>query len=268
MKNLIVIIIAVIFSGITKGQDCLDTNNKSFGADEVLKYKVYYNWKDVWVKAGHVSFEVKEKTLNNKSVFHIKAKGKTYPFYNWFYKVNDVYETYVDKQSVLPHKFVRDINEGGYKLDHTYDFDRNKLKVHTVSKVNKGSTKIKDFDFNKCTQDMLSAIYYMRTIDFKKMYINQSKPVEVFLDNEFYNLSIVYKGKATVDTKFGKINCIKVQPIVVSGRVFKDEESITVYVTDDANRIPVLIESPLTVGVVKAILDDYENNLSKINFID
>jgi len=267
MKNLILILI-IIFSGTLVAQDCSETNNNAFGSKEELKYKVYYNWKDVWVKAGSVSFKVKEEILNNSFVYHITAKGKTYTFYNWFYKVNDVYETYVSKKTVLPQKFIRDVSEGGFKLDHNYVFNRKTMKVHTVSKVNKHPENIKDFDFNACTQDMLSAIYYMRTIDFKEMKIGEEKPVEVFLDNEFYNLSMIYKGKATVDTKFGKVKCIKVQPKVISGRVFKDDESVIVYVTDDENKIPVLIESPLSVGTIKAILDDFDNNLHKINFID
>ncbi len=258
MKNLLIIILITI-STIGTAQICNNETNNAFGADEFLKYRVYYNWKDVWVKAGFVSFEVEEENLYNKSLFHITAIGKTYPFYNMFYKVKDVYQTYVDKETVLPTKFIRDVNEGGFKLDHEYDFNRETLKVHTVSKVNKHSTKTKDFDFNDCTQDMLSVMYYMRTFDYSKMTVNEEKPVEVFLDNEFYNLSIVYKGKATVDTEFGKIRCLKVIPKVLSGRVFKDEEALIVYVSDDENKIPVLIETPLSMGSIKAILIDYKH---------
>lgn len=267
MKNLITIIIIILSSAIYS-QECSTYKNKAFANNEFLKYKVYYNWKDVWLKAGSVSFEVKEEILDNEFVFHITAKGKTYPFYNWFYKVDDVYETFITKDLVAPKKFIRDVNEGGFKLDHLYTFDRKEMKVNTISKVNKHAEVIKGFRFNVCTQDMLSAIYYMRTIDFKNMKINEEKPVEVFLDNEFYDLSMIYKGKAIVDTKFGKVKCLKVQPKVISGRVFKDDESVIVYVTDDENKIPILIESPLSVGTIKAILEDYENNLSKISFID
>lgn len=255
MKKLI-LILSILIAQNSVAENC-KTDNVAFGANEHLFYKVYYNWKDVWVKAGHVTFDVKDVILNNKPNYHIKAVGQTYPFYNWFYKVNDVYETYVDKNTTLPNKFIRDVNEGGFKLDHTYDFNRELFKVHTASKVNKEKTKVLDFDFNSCTHDMLSVIYQMRTIDFKTMKVGDEVPVEVFLDNEFYNLSMIYKGKAMVDTKFGKVKCIKVVPKVISGRVFKNEEAVTVYVTDDANKIPVLIESPISVGTVKAILDDF-----------
>lgn len=257
MKKVFLIILGLI-SLNSFASDC-ETNNIAFGANEHLGYKVYYNWKDVWIKAGFVTFDVKNATLNNSENFHIKAVGKTYPFYNWFYKVNDVYETYVDKKTTLPNKFVRDVNEGGFKLDHTYDFNRELFKVHTVSKVNDHKADIKEFKFNPCTHDMLSVIYQMRTLDLRNMKVGDEVPVEVFLDNEFYNLSMVYKGKAMVDTKFGKIKCIKVVPKVISGRVFQNEEAVTVYVTDDANKIPVLIESPISVGSVKAILDEYSN---------
>lgn len=267
MKNLIIILLLIIGNS-SYAQDCNTENNNSFKDKEFLKYKVYYNWKDVWLKAGTVSFEVKDEKLESTSIYHITAIGKTYPFYNLFYKVNDVYETYVEKGSVKPRKFLRDVHEGGFKLDHEYTFNRENFKVNTRSVVNKGKMNIKNFDFNPCTQDMLSAIYYMRTIDFKKMKIGEEKPVEVFLDNEFYDLSMVYKGKAVVDTKFGKIQCLKVQPKVISGRVFQDEESVIVYVSDDENKIPILIESPLSVGVVKAILDDFDYLKNDLNVMD
>lgn len=254
----IILILTVLYSFGAYAQDC-ETDNAAFGDNEHLSYKVYYNWKSVWAKAGYVTFDVNETTLNGKENYHIKAVGKTYPFYNMFYKVHDVYETYVDKESTLPNKFVRDVNEGGFKLDHTYDFNRELYKVHTVSKVNDHKENIKDFDFTPCTHDMLSVIYQMRTLDYSVMDIGDEVPVEVFLDNEFYNLSMIYKGKAEVDTKFGKIKCLKVIPKVISGRVFEDEEAVTVYVSDDANKIPVLIETPISVGSVKAILDDFDN---------
>jgi len=257
MKKLI-LILTILIGLNSSAQDC-KTDNIAFGANEHLSYKVYYNWKDVWVKAGYVTFDIKDVILNSKPNYHIKAVGKTYSFYNWFYKVNDVYETYVDKETTLPNKFIRDVNEGGFKLDHTYNFNRELFKVHTVSKVNDHKEEIKEFNFNTCTHDMLSVIYQMRTIDFKNMKAGDEVPVEVFLDNELYNLSMIYKGKAFVETKFGKVKCLKVIPKVISGRIFKDEESLIVYVTDDANKIPVLIESPISVGSVKAILEDFRN---------
>lgn len=254
----IILILTILTSLNGYAQEC-ETFNTAFGANEHLDYKVYYNWKAVWAKAGNVTFDINEVNLNGKPNYHIKAVGKTYPFYNIFYKVHDVYETYVDKKSSLPNKFVRDVNEGGFKLDHTYNFNRDLNKVHTVSKVNDEKEKVKSFDFNACTHDMLSVIYQMRTLDYSKMKIGDEVPVEVFLDNEFYNLSMVYKGKAMVDTKFGKIRCLKVIPKVISGRVFKDEEAVIVYVSDDANKIPVLIETPISVGSIKAILDNFSN---------
>lgn len=258
MKNLMIIIMIVLSTNLFS-QNCELNSNNAFGNNEYLKYKVFYNWKDVWLKAGTVTFEVENEDLSGKPTFHITAKGKTYPFYNWFFKVNDVYETYVEKESVLPLKFIRDVHEGGYKLDHEYVFNRNTLMVNTKSKVNKEKLKIKEFSFNECTHDMLSSIYYMRTIDFKGMKIGEEKPIEVFLDNEFYNLTVVYKGRAIVDTKFGKINCIKVIPKIVAGRIFKEDESMVVYVSDDQNKIPVLIETPLNVGSIKILLEDYDD---------
>lgn len=256
----IAIILMTFWTGIVWAEQptCQSISNEAFAEGEHLRYNVYYNWKSVWAKAGFVTFDIKNSTIQNKELFHIKAVGKTYPFYSWFYKVHDVYETYVDKKTSLPTKFVRDVNEGGFKIDRQYDFNRETQKLQAKWKVNKAKEQSKTFDFNACTHDMLSAIYKMRSIDFTQLKIGDEVPVEVFLDNEMYQLAMIFKGHSEVDTKFGVVRCLKVEPRVISGRVFDEEKGVTIHVSNDANKVPVLIEAPISVGSVKAILDDYE----------
>ena len=224
--------------------------NNSFAAREVLKYDVGYKMGWIWISAGVVDFKIEEGNMFNKACYHITGFGKTHKSYDWFFKVRDKYETYIDKQTMLPLKFIRDVNEGGYKIYNDVTFDRENNKVTSV----KGT-----FDVPECTHDVLSAIYYSRCINFNSYTKNDTIPLTLFLDNKVYKSYIRYLGKETVKTDFGKVRCVKFKPLLIEGTIFEGGESMVVWATDDENRIPVLIESPILVGSIKAELKSYSN---------
>ena len=259
MKVLSIFLLSLItWLPLSADEPCLDIYNTAFGPGEKVTYKVYYNWQDVWMGAGEVKFNVKPAQLNNRDCLHISAVGETYKRYNWFYKVHDVYESYVDPYTLLPLKFKRDVNEGGYTIYNDIDFDREKNKVHVEHEDFKTKRYNKSFDVPDCTQDVLSAIYYARNIDYSKYKPNDTIPVTIFLDNKIYDVYVRYLGKERIKTKAGKYSTIKFSPLLIEGNAFEGGEAMTVWVTDDKNKIPVLIETPLVVGSVKAVLDTYE----------
>jgi hypothetical protein len=102
-----------------------------------------------------------------------------------------------------------------------------------------------------CIQDVISAVYYARNIDFSKYNVNDKIPFKMFLDNEVYDMYIRYLGKETVKTKYGKFKAIKFKPLLVKGTIFEGGEKMTVWVSDDGNHVPVRIESPISVGTIK-----------------
>jgi len=96
--------------------DICDTDNNVFQAGEKIVYELYYNWNFVWLSAGEVTFQVNDL----KDQYHIMIRGKTYPSYEWFYKVDDKYESYLDKETLLPEIHIKDVQEGGYtRFDRT-----------------------------------------------------------------------------------------------------------------------------------------------------
>src|ERR1700733_12280046 len=123
------------------------TKNTSFKDGEKLLFKVYYNLNFVWINAGNASFNIEPEELNGRKVYHVIGDGKTAKSYELFYKVKDKYETYIDKETMLPLRFVRNVNEGGFKIKQDITFDHKKGKAVVGKKV---------YDIPKCTQDVLS----------------------------------------------------------------------------------------------------------------
>lgn len=224
--------------------------NTSFKEEERISYTVFYTVIGLYINAGTAVFTTQLAQLNGKPVFHVVATGITHPSYDWVYRVRDRYESYIDTTTLQPLRFVRNVDEGGYKIYQLYDFNKTTNIVNTT----KGN-----YPVPACVQDVMSAIYYARNIDFNKYKVEDRIPFTMFLDYEIYNLYIRYLGKETIKTKYGTFRTIKFRPLLVKGTIFQGGENMTVWVTDDANHIPVRVESPIVVGKVKVDMMSYAN---------
>lgn len=222
----------------------------SFQAGEWLRFKLSYSG---WVKAGNATLEISESTYKNKPVYKVTGKGWTTGAIKWFFNVKDHYESHFDKVTGQPYKFVRDIDEGGYTKNRIVNFDyvQNKALVNDLKENTKSTV---DIDHN--IQDLVSAYYYLRD-RYDKKSIQKGDVVElnIFFDSEIFLFKLKYLGRETINTKFGKIKCIKFRPYVMAGRVFKEEESLTLWVTADKNKVPMRIKADLRVGSLRADLD-------------
>lgn len=222
----------------------------SFHAGEWLRFKLSYSG---WVKAGNATLEVSESTYKDKPVYKVIGKGWTTGAIKWFFKVEDHYESHFDKLTGRPYRFVRNIDEGGYTKNRIVDFDytQNKALI-TDLKENTKSTQ----DIEPNIQDLVSAYYYLRN-NFDTETIKKGNVVKlnIFFDSELFLFKLKYLGRETINTKFGKIKCLKFRPYVMAGRVFKEEESLTLWVTADKNKIPVKIKADLRVGSLRADLE-------------
>jgi len=230
--------------------DFCTARNTSFKDGERLTFRVFYNMGFVWINAGNVHFSTKLEDMDDKKVFHITGQGRTAKSYEWFYKVKDKYDTYIDKETMLPQRFTRHVKEGGFTIDQDVIMDHDKGEA-----VSNG----KKYKIPRCTQDVLSAIYFARNINYNKYKPGDKIPFTMFLDEKVYSLYIKYVGKERVETKLGSFNSIKIVPLLIEGTIFKGGEKMTVWVSDDDNHIPLRIESPILVGSIKVDLMDYEN---------
>jgi hypothetical protein len=227
--------------------------NQSFKAGEILEYRVHYGFVD----AGIARLEVKPQTkkINGKDVLHIVGTGESVGAFDWFYKVRDRYESFIDPEKMQPLVFVRRVNEGGFIINHDYVFHHNKNQVFNGKKMDDVPTNV---------QDVVSAFYYSRTMDLSKMKVNDIITIYSYLDHEVYPLKIKYKGIENVKIKSGTYECMRFVPVVQKGRVFKTEDDLSIWVTNDKARIPVLAKANIIVGSVKMELTKYENAPSVI----
>lgn len=236
--------------------DVCDTENNVFQPGEKIVYKLYYNWNFVWLAAGEVTFLVHD--LPNQ--YHVMVRGRTYESYEWFYKVRDNYESYLDKKTLLPKIHIKDINEGGYTRYDRTTFYQTKGKAISQRGRTRDDLQPKEIPLEECMHDLISIVYYARNLDYKQMQTGQEIPLKILMDQEIYPIALKYLGPEK-ETKIKGVGHFKTQrfsPQLIAGDVFKEGDEMTIYVTDDQNKIPVLIESPVSVGSVKAVLKTYE----------
>jgi len=224
--------------------------NGAFHPKEKLSYNVYYNIIGIYVKAGTATFTMSGERIRDEDVFHVVGEGSTNPNYDWIFKVRDRYESYFNTTDLKPVKFVRNINEGKYQKHEEITFNH---QTNTAT-TNKGVYQVPEN-----VQDVISIMYYMRNINYDQNKAGDKIPLAMFLDGKVYSLCIYYMGKETVKTKYGKFKAIKLRPSLLKGSTLKGGEKMTIWVTDDANHIPVQIESTIAVGKVKMDLMHYEN---------
>lgn len=228
----------------------------SFQHGEQLTYKIYYNLNFIWVPAGEVTFRV----LDEGAQYHYQAKGTTYDSYEWFFTVNDEYNSWADKNTLLPNYSERSVNEGDYHIFEKISFNQGAKKTTVWRAPYRGAAEtVTQHAVQPPVYDVLSTLYFLRTLDFSAQQQGYSLPFRVFMDQEEFPLQMRYMGKET-DKKvhgMGRYKTMKFQPEVIAGNVFNEDARMTVWVSDDQNRIPLLIESPVSVGSVKMVLKQY-----------
>ena len=251
MKKYILIILFLASAISVFGQEKV----QAFKAGEFLKYKMSYSG---FLRAGTAILEVSEKELNGKKVYYTKGTGYTSGMIKWFFEVDDTYESYFDKEIIKPYLFKRKIDEGGYKKYRitTFNYKSNKAYVQDFTKQKDTSIAFSN------VQDMLSSFYYLRNKNVKNMQKGEEIAIDIFMDSQGYPFKLRFLGKETLKTKFGKVKTLIFRPLVQSGRVFKAQESVTLWITDDTNKIPVKIKADLSVGSLRAELEAYKGLVS------
>ncbi len=232
----------------------------NFNPEEKLTYIVSYNWFVIWAEVGEVTFSVHQSSLGNQTVYHLLGLGNTYSGWDIFFKVRDRYESWADRNTLKPYYFKRMVREGGYEIDIRYIFNRDRKYARSSYIVNR-KPEVKDtIQVTDCTFDLVSAIYYARTIDYSACSPGDTIPLKILLDRQLENISIRYLGKEIIKVrKVGEFECLKLAVSLVSGTVFKGGEEMMVWITNDRNKLPVYAESPIIVGSVKVKLSSFEN---------
>lgn len=225
----------------------------AFQDGEWFKFRMSYSG---FLKAGNATLSLNETSLDGKPVYHVVGKGWTTGAIKWFFKVKDKYESYFDKETGVPYKFIRKIDEGGHTKDLEIIFNQD-TKEAVIENKKKKTTKTVATE--KDVQDMVSAFYFLRN-NYETESIKEGDVVSLnmFFDEENFVFKLKYLGRETIDTEFGKVKTLKFRPYVMAGRVFKEQESLTLWVSADENKIPLKIKADLAVGSLRADLEAFK----------
>jgi hypothetical protein len=260
MKRIITIAFLLIgfVAHSSDGQKALRTiPNEAFRPGEILKFRLHYGI----ISAGEAILEVKNEPSNvgGRDCYHVVGTGESVGAFNWFFKVRDRYESVIDKSALVPWMFIRRVDEGGFIINENVSFNHYKNTASSNGTRNKKDINRGIDSLPDGIQDMVSAFYYARTIDFSNAKEGDIFPIQGLIDNEVVPLNIKFIGRDEVDTRKGTFRCLKFRPMLQEGRVFKDKEDMTVWVSDDKNHLPVRVQTDVLVGSIKMDLVDYEN---------
>lgn len=231
-----------------------------FKEGEFLKFRINYGL----LNAGFATLKIDAYSKDQEKLYHVKGKGWTTGMTDFFFPVDDDYQTYFSQGSLRPSHFIRKIDEGGYTKDKEiyFDFDKHQARV-----IDHKHNSEKLFFIQNDIQDMLSALYYFRRMDLGKLEIDDIISINMFYDNAMKKIKLKFIGRAIVRTKVGKVNTLVFSPLVEIGRIFKDQEGVKLWISDDENKIPVKIKASLMVGSLKAELEEYRGLATPLSII-
>jgi hypothetical protein len=249
------IIITLIFFFVNaQSQNLKVLPNYSYSDNEVLKFDMRYGF----IVGGEVVLTLTATDSNNTKMYHLTGCATTVGLADKIYKVKDIYESYFNENNCMPVLAVRNISEGHYKF---YDQVRYNRQNNTVLSQKNGELKVPSN-----VMDMASVFYYIRRIDMSGIKEDQSIKLNTYFGDGLFPFEVIYRGKEIIDTKWGKIRCLKFAPIVEPGRVFKKKDDMLIWYTDDSNRIPIKVTMGMIIGHVTVELKSYANLRSNMIF--
>lgn len=227
---------------------------------EVLSYRIHYGV----LNAGTATLSATKTTYKGQPHYYVKGYGRTTGAVRAFFKVEDHYESYINDRSGLPSFYVRNVQEGGYTqhLEALFNHSNNTLQL-----TDKEKNTTKTLKTVRGVQDMLSAFYHLRSLEPSDLKVGSVRKLNIWIDDELFPFQLRVVGTENVKTKFGTINCLKIVPQVISGRVFRDKESVTLWVSNDRNLVPISIRAELAVGSLRASIDSHRNVKYPLRFV-
>ena len=226
--------------------------NNAFREGEKLTFDVKYGF----VTAGVASFEIpKIKKISGREAYHVLFEVNTVSTFDNIFKVRDRYETYIDVEGIFPWRFEQHIREGSYSRDFSAFFDQRKGNAKTSGG---------EYDIPKYVNDIVSAFFFARTLDYTELKVGDRVPLKNFYKDKVYDLDVVYHGKEIIEVEAGKFECLIVEPLVQEGGLFKSEGSIMIWLSNDEAKIPVRVKTKVVVGAINSDLTSYSGVYGKL----
>jgi len=250
-RSILILILFFSSNPVSFSQD-----EKPFVSGEKLVYVAHMGW----LNAGTAEFTLQDSIFEGRKMYYANAQANTIGLADKIYKVRDIYESYFDSESGLPHLAVRNINEGNYKYYNEVRY------YHSENKIE--SQKSGEHEVPENILDMVSAFYYFRESLVKQVKeVGDEIIVDTYFSDEIFPLKMRYVGMDKIKTKMGKFKCLKFSPVVEPGRIFDSEDDVTIWISNDQNYIPLQIRIDLMIGSIKCDLVEYSGLQHSINKI-
>jgi hypothetical protein len=252
-----IILALLVLSGFAAKESLRTVPNESFSTGELLKYKVHYGP----INAAEAVIDISPNLhrVNNRPTYKATVYGKTTSSFDLFIKIRDTWQSYIDTAAILPQRSFRNIEEGSYRKRETVDFNHYTNTAQVDMKRKNKDKKQSTHKIPNGAQDIVSGFYYLRTLDYNRFKPGDKFTITGFFDEEAFDMVVTYQGRETVSTKAGSFRAIKLTPKMPKNKLFKGEDAITVYLSDDKNKVPVMISAEMFVGAVKVDLYEHKN---------
>jgi len=254
-----ILILFLTFSNFVSSQSIVE-QYPVFKSGERITYSAVYNWGFIWINAGEVEFKVTKTKYKGNDAYHFNSFGTSLPSYDWLFKVRDYFQSYARIEDLAPLFFDRNTYEGGFSVHNQFTFNYKDSLIYSSTQNSDKPYTEDTLRMGKNIYDVISGVYYIRNLDFDKYQVNDTIPVRMIIDNEIFDLYIRYLGKEVLKTHDKrKFNTIKFSALLIEGTIFSGGEDLFVWVSDDLNRIPILVEAKILIGSVKATLTGTEH---------
>jgi len=228
------------------------SQNNTIAAGEKLTFTASYNMSGLLTDLAQVTMETSEVKTSKSTFLRLKLKARTYSKWDKFFKINDLYESYVNPNSLKPYLYKREINEGGYYKYMKYNFDYKTNTIKSLKRKRRGNGTFWDVNenipFTANTRDLVTTLYHIRNTDLANTAIGETQTYKVFFDNKETKVNITLLATETINTKLGKKECYKIAISINSNDILKGKNTNLLWLTADANKIPVYAKFKIAVG--------------------
>ncbi len=249
-----------------KGTSCIPVKSAAedslaFRHGEKMDFILHYKWGAINTDVGKATVTLDSLTFNGRDAFHCSVYGKTTRMFDFLFKVREDFDSWFTRDGLRPLKFTRDTYEGGYVAKNTYEYNWNLPEPIISAEVYSSSRGARSMELplTPCTFDLPALFFFARNMDFDAVVPGKKYPMTFAIDDEIFNVYFILYGRETIKVKgLGTVRTIKFAAKLLEGEVFKGEEDMMIWVSDDKNRVPVCFEAPLLVGEAAGRLVSYE----------
>ena len=234
----------------------------AFHAGERMDFVLHYRWGSINTDVGTATVTLDSLTFNGEEAFRCDVSGKTTKLFDLFFKVREEFSSWFTRDGLRPLKFFRDTHEGGYEARNTYRYMWDAAEPYIAADIytSKMGQKSMELPLTRCTYDLPALFFFARNMDIENVEPGKRYPMTFAIDDEVFNVYFILYGRETIKVKgLGTVNTIKFAAKLLEGEVFKGEEDMMIWISDDENRLPVYFEAPLLVGKAAGRMSGYDN---------